>query len=522
MHAYRTPLPSRVRPLLLLSVLAFAGCTMVGPDFEKPETTTEDTWLETQDERVDTTQAVYEDWWQVFNDPVLTNLIAKAYDQNLSLQAAGLRILEARARLGFAVGLQYPQSQSIGTGVGRQKLSKNAPPLANLPDDVSDRASQGVNQWQTSFDIAWEADVWGRYRRGIESADANLARTMLDYDALLVTLTGDVASLYTTIRTFEERLEYALQNVRYQETSLDLARTRFELGATSKLDVAQSEALLRNTEASIPGLKLGLGRAKNLLSFLLGMPPSDLQSILGGAAKIPRAPAKAAVGIPADLLRRRPDVRAAEMAAATQSAAIGISQSDLYPHFIIAGSFGLAGETFSDQFKSGSGQGFITPFISWDILNYGRIRNNVRAQDARFEQLAVAYQNSVLNAAREVEDSLLGFLRTQEQVMFLTDAVAASQRAAELALTQYREGAVDYTRVLNTQTSLVQQQDRLTATRGDVVANLVGVYKALGGGWQLRQGNNYVDEQIRTKMAERTNWGEYLESAELPEQGDVE
>ncbi|MFW2404496.1 MAG: TolC family protein, partial [Gammaproteobacteria bacterium] len=339
--------------------------------------------------------------------------------------------------------------------------------------------------------------------------------------ALLVTLTGDVATLYTTIRTFEERLNYALQNVQYQAESLDLARTRFELGATSKLDVEQSEALLRNTEASIPALKLGLGRTKNLLSFLLGMPPSDLQSILGGAAKIPSAPPKAAVGIPADLLRRRPDVRAAEMAAATQSAAIGISQSDLYPHFVIAGSFGLAGETFSDQFKSNSGQGFITPFISWDIFNYGRIRNNVRAQDARFEQLAVAYQNSVLNAAREVEDSLLGFLRTQEQAMFLTDAVAASQRAAELALTQYREGAVDYTRVLNTQTSLLQQQDALTATRGDVVSNLVGVYKALGGGWQLRQGNNYVDEQIRTKMAERTNWGEYLESTELPKQGDV-
>jgi len=515
------PSERSARPLLVLSSLLFTGCTMVGPDFERPETTTEDTWLETEDKRVDTTQAAYEDWWQVFNDPVLANLIDKAYQQNLGLQVAGLRILEARARLGFAVGLQYPQSQEVSTGYARSKSSKNAPPLANLPDDVRDRASQGVNVWNTSFDLAWEADVWGKYRRNIQAADANLARNMLDYDALLVTLTGDVASLYTTIRTFEERLTYALQNVQYQQNALDLARTRFQLGATSQLDVEQSEALLRNTEASIPGLKLGLGRTKNLLSFLLGMPPSDLQSILGGAAKIPRAPIKAAVGIPADLLRRRPDVRAAEMAAATQSAAIGVSQADLYPQFVIAGSIGLAGDSFSDQFKSGSGQGFITPFISWDIFNYGRIRNNVREQDARFEQLAVAYQNSVLNAAREVEDALLGFLRTQEQVVFLTDAVAASERAAALAMTQYREGAVDYTRVLNTQTSLVQQQDRLTATRGDVVTNLVGVYKALGGGWQLRQGNNYVDDDIRKQMAERTNWGDYLESADLPKQGDI-
>lgn len=517
----RLRMKNRVRPMLALSVLAIGGCTMVGPDFERPNTKTEDTWLETEDKRVDTTQAVYEDWWQVFNDPVLADLIDRAYRQNLGLQVAGLRILEARAQLGFAVGLQYPQSQSISTGAARNKLSKNAPPLANLPGDVRDRASQGVNTWSTSFDVAWEADVWGRYRRGIEAADANLARNMLDYDALLVTLTGDVATLYTKIRTLEERLDYGLQNVQFQQDSLQLARTRFELGATSQLDVEQSESLLRNTESSIPELRLALGRAKNLLSFLLGLPPSDLQSILGGAAKIPSAPARAAIGIPADLLRRRPDVRAAEMAAATQSAAIGISRSELYPHFVIAGSIGIAGETFSDQFKSGSGQGFFTPFISWDIFNYGRLKNNVRTQDARFEQLAVAYQNSVLNAAREVEDALLGFLRTQEQVMFLTDAAAASERAASLALTQYREGAIDYTRVLDTQTALVQQQDRLTAARGEVVTNLVSVYKALGGGWQLRQGNNYVDEDIRKKMAERTDWDDYLESTEVPEQGEI-
>jgi len=257
------------------------------------------------------------------------------------------------------------------------------------------------------------------------------------------------------------------------------------------------------------------------LSFLLGMPPSDLQTILGGAGDIPGAPTTAAVGIPADLLRRRPDVRAAEMAAATQSAAIGVSQADLYPHFVVAGSIGLAGESFSDQFKSGSGTGFITPFISWDIFNYGRIKNNVRVQDARFEQLAVAYQSSVLNAAREVQDGLLGFLRTQEQVGYLTDAVGASERAAKLALFQYRQGAVDYTRVLNTQTSLLQQQDALTTSRGEVVTSLVSVYKALGGGWQLRQGKNYVDPGIRKKMAERTDWDELLESTALPAQGSI-
>lgn len=505
----------------IVGVLFVAGCTIVGPDFERPETAVADEWLEAGDARVDTANVEYQNWWGIFEDPVLTQLIDKGYQQNLGLQVAGIRILEARAQFGIAVGLQYPQSQSVSAGYARSRLSENAPPLANLPADVRGAASQGTNTWSMSFDAAWEADIWGKFQRGIQAADANLAANMLNYDALLVMLTGDIAALYTNIRTFEERLEFARQNVQLQKEALDLAQTRFDLGATSRLDVEQSTALLRNTEASIPALQLGLGRTKNTLSFLLGMPPSDLQSILGGTGHIPGAPATAAVGIPADLLRRRPDVRAAEMAAATQSAAIGVSQADLYPHFVIAGSIGLAGETFSDQFKSGSGAGFITPFISWDIFNYGRIKNNVRVQDARFEQLAIAYQNSVLNAAREVQDGLLGFLRTQEQVGFLEEAANASERAAELALVQYRQGATDYTRVLNTQTSLLQQQDALTRSRGEVVTSLVSVYKALGGGWQLREGNNYVDPEIRKKMAERTNWDKILESTEVPAQGSI-
>jgi NodT family efflux transporter outer membrane factor (OMF) lipoprotein len=446
-------------PLVALSgLLVLNGCKTVGPDFEKPEAPVAGEWLEADDARVDTANAAYRDWWEVFEDPVLSQLIDTAYQQNLSLQIAGLRIMEARAQLGVATGLKYPQSQSVSGGYTRSKSSRNAPPLSNLPDDVSNRASEGVNVWSVGFDAAWEADVWGKFRRGIEAADANLAAQMLNYDAVLVTLTGDVAVLYTTIRTFEERLAYARSNVELQRQALGLATTRYQLGATSELDVEQAKALLYNTEALIPALELGLDRTKNILSFLLGMPPSDLQAILGDDGGIPVAPATAAVGIPADLIRRRPDIRAAEMTAATQSAAIGVSQADLYPHFVLAGSIGLAGETFSDQFSSGSGTGFFTPFIKWDIFNYGRIKNNVRVQDARFEQLVVAYQNSVLAAAREVQDGLQGFLRHQEQVEFLNKAVSASDRAAALALVQYREGATDYTRVLNSQTGLLQQR----------------------------------------------------------------
>jgi outer membrane protein TolC len=227
---------------------------------------------------------------------------------------------------------------------------------------------------------------------------------------------------------------------------------------------------------------------------------------------------QAAVGIPAELIRRRPDVRAAEMAAAAQSAAIGVSAADLYPQFVLAGSIGLAGESFSDQFKSGSRDGIITPLINWNIFNYGRIRNNVRVQDARFQQLVVIYENVILNALREVEDGLAGFLRSQQEFGFLGQAVTASQRSVNLSLIQYEEGIVDFQRVLDSQTSLLLQQDKLVEVQGRIVSSLVSTYRALGGGWQLRQGNTYVDAKTLETMRERTNWGQLLDDQTEPVQ----
>ncbi len=503
--------PASSAGMLWFAILA-VGCASVGPDFQKPEVDTAEAWLQAEDERVDTARTEYEDWWTVFEDPALNQLIERAYGENLNLQVAGLRVLEARAHLGFATGLRYPQSQSVGASYVRSKSSENAPPFSNLPDDVVDRIDTSINLWSTSFDIAWEADVWGRFRRGIEAADANLAANMLNYDAVLVTLTGDVALVYATIRTLEQRLTYVRENTTLQEQGLELAETRFELGAASELDVQQSRGLLESTRALIPLLEAQISRAKNTLSLLLGMPPNDLQDILGGASAIPGAPTQAAVGIPADLIRRRPDVRAAEMAAAAQSAAIGVATADLYPQFVLAGSFGLTGESFSDQFESGSGSGFLSPLVNWNIFNYGRIKNNVRVQDARFQQLVTIYENVVLNAAREVEDGLVGFLRAQEEVQHLEEAVVALQRSVELSLDQYESGLVDFQRVLNSQASLLGQQDSLADARGRILSSLVSTYRALGGGWQLRGANGYVDPDTLNEMRERTNWGDLLDN----------
>jgi NodT family efflux transporter outer membrane factor (OMF) lipoprotein len=484
---------------------------MVGPDFERPEVDTGEAWQQADDEHVDTGRLEYEDWWQVFSDPALDKLIEHAYRDNLNLQVAGLRILEARAQLGIATGLKYPQSQTVGASYVLSKSSENSPPFSNLPDDVLDRVDTSVNVWSTSFDIAWEADVWGRFRRGIEAADANLAGNMLNYDAVLVTLTGDVALTYSTIRTLEQRLAYVRENETLQERGLELAEIRFEFGATSELDVQQARGLLESTRALIPFLVAQIGKTRNLLSLLLGMPPNELQEFLGGQGAIPDAPMQAAVGIPADLIRRRPDVRSAEMAAAAQSAAIGVATAELYPQFVLAGSIGLSGENFSDQFESGSGSGFIMPLINWNIFNYGRIKSNVRVQDARFQQAVTMYENVVLNAAREVEDGLLGFLHAQEEVEHLERAVVASRRSVEISMDQYDEGQIDFQRVLNSQAALLGQQDRLADARGRIVSSLVSTYRALGGGWQIREGNSYVDPDTLNEMRERTNWGDLLD-----------
>lgn len=503
--------PLRALPLAVAVLLS--ACTTVGPEFEQPEVAVANTWLDADDERIDTSSSTYQDWWQVFDDPVLAKLINTAYRQNLNLQTAGLRVMEARAQLGIASGQKYPQSQTIGGGYTYSRSSINSPPLSNLPDDVIQGIDRTNGSWSASFDATWEADVWGKFRRGVEAADANLAASMLNYDAILVTLTGDIAALYTNVRTLEERLAYARSNVALQRKALNLAQQRFKYGATSELDVQQAKGLLYNTQAQIPAIQLSMDRTQNTLSFLLGLPPSDLRQLIGTNGKIPVVPNSVAVGIPADLLRRRPDVRAAEMAAAAQSAAIGVSQADLYPSFAIAGSLGVAGGNFSDQFNSGATTGFIAPFFKWNIFNYGRIKNSVRVQDARFEQALSSYQNVALAAAKEVQDGLQGFLRTQEQVRHLTNAVAASERATKLALVQYSEGASDYTRVLNTQTSLLSQQDALTSARGQVVSNLIATYKALGGGWQIRTGNNYIDPELIDTMQQRTDWGELLEAS---------
>lgn len=501
--------------LLLIPVMFAAGC-MVGPDYVEPDTRTPSNWIEHDDPTFKSTAADTSQWWMVFDDPVLEKLITKAYEQNLSLQAAGIRILEARARLGISTGNLYPQSQAFNSNYSYNVISKNT---ANSQPG----ADFSHGNIDLGFDVAWELDFWGRFRRAVESDTGSLEASIADYDDITVSLTAEVARTYVLMRTFETRLDIARQNVNIQQQSLDITEIRFKEQDVTELDVQQARALLHDTQATIPQLQANLRQTKNALAILRGVFPGELNAIIEVSRPIPKVPSEVTVGIPAVLLRRRPDIRLAERQLAAQSALIGVARADLYPHFSLFGSVGLrssdaavtaagfpGGSSFGNLWNSDSVEFFGGPGITWDILNYGRIKNRVRVQDARFQQLVAAYQNTVLNAAREMEDAMVAFLRSREQMQFLFDSVRAAKRSVELSMIQYREGLVDYQRVLDTLRFQTQEQDLYTETTGAVALNVISMYKALGGGWQLREGNDFVPEHIKQQMRNRTDWGDML------------
>ena len=510
---------------LLIVTLVISGCALVGPDYVKPTAPEAKDWIEAADPKIESEEADFSQWWTVFNDPVLNELIAAAYQQNLPLQIAGLRIYEARAELGIAFGFQYPQTQQGLGSASLNQQAKNAPNRAIL--------DRYYGNYDVGLDAVWELDIWGKFRRAVQTGVASLEASIADYDDILVSLTSEVARTYILLRTSEERLAVARENVRIQKRSLEITDDRFKAGAVTELDVLQARALLRTTESTVPRFLTDIRRSKNALAILLGKLPGEIDAMLGGSGLIPQAPAEVAVGIPAKLLRRRPDIRFAERQLAAQSAQIGFAKADLFPHFSLFGNLGFQASSktdsrsnnsdFSDLFKKNSityaaGAGF-----NWDLFNYGRISNKIRVEDARFQELAVNYEDTVIGAAQEVEDAMIGFLQSQDAVVFLADAVKASKKTVDIALMQYRHGLADYQRVLETQRDLSERQDNLVSTAGLVGQNLVAIYRALGGGWELRKGKDFVPQDIREEMAQRTNWGDMLfpEKTEVPPSEEV-
>jgi NodT family efflux transporter outer membrane factor (OMF) lipoprotein len=483
---------ARLLPLWACLTLAVLGCGCtslneyihnrfkVGPSYKEPPAPVAKDWIDAADVRLRKESDDLSKWWKVFGDPALDSLVCFAYEQNLSLRAAGFRVLEARAQMLIDVGNLFPQTQNMTGDHVREVLSRKT---AN--SNVFSTSKRWFGQWDYGFNLRWELDFWGRFRRAVEADAAALDASVANYDDVLVTLLGDVATNYTLIRTLEQRLKYVRQNVDLQRETLKIVEGRFKAGTTNELDVDQARSTLEQTEAGIPELEIAHRQAGNRLCVLLGIPPEDLQARLG-TGSIPKAPVEAIVGIPADLLRRRPDVRRAERQAAAQSAEIGIAEAEFYPHIAINGSIGYSADEFKDLFREKAMTGNFGPSFTWNILNYGRIVNNVRLQDARFQELIATYQNTVLNAGQDVENGLITFLRAQERTKLQAASVVDAEKAVKIAVAQYTAGAIDLTRVTLLQQNLVQLQDTLAQAEGEIVTGLIQVYRALGGGWQIR------------------------------------
>jgi NodT family efflux transporter outer membrane factor (OMF) lipoprotein len=504
------------RVSLSVALLFLCGGCLVGPDFSGPKAPVAEKWLEADNPSVDTRNQEYRDWWTVFHDPVLNRLIETAYNQNLTLVSAGTRVLEARAQLGVAIGEFYPQVQQ-GTGEVTYIRPSHAD-TTRFPSAVTQ------NFWRDALGLTvnWELDFWGKFRRAIESADASYLASIANYDYVLATLLGDVAMTYIGIRTTQTQIEIASENIVKQEKALAIATAKYQGGTATKLDVYQAENVLAQTEATIPQLTIQLDQGLDALAVLLGMPPQPMDPLLRGSSGIPVPPRTVAVGIPADLVRRRPDIRAAELAAMAQSAQVGIAEANLYPAFSLTGTFGTAasnvGHSKLKRVFEGRGITFaFGPAFQWNILNYGQITNQVRVEDAALQGLLVDYQNAVLKAQQQVEDGLASFLQGREEVDFLRKSVAAANAALGLAFLQYNLGTRDFTTVLTAEQNLYTAQSNLATAEGNVSTGLASVYRALGGGWQIRADNEFVPAATAEEMRQRTNWGELLPPPETPQ-----
>lgn len=481
----RNEMRAYVRGVMVSSLLiVFTGCTgprqwvangfKVGPEYRKPVAPVAVDWIDAHDVRVRTERAEHAAWWTVFNDPVLSDLVAAAYRQNLTLREAGFRILEVRALRAIAVGSLFPQSQTANASYSHNLVPGTGP-------------DRHFSLWNGSLNLAWEVDFWGRFRRAVEAADADLDASVENYDDVLVTLVADVAITYVEIRSFQRRLELVRQNVEAQRGTYTNAANRLKVGEGNDIDVQQAKSNLAQTEAIVPQLETGLRLSQNQLCLLLGIPPEDLVSRLP-KMPIPDAPVNVVVGVPADLLRRRPDVRRAERQLAAQCARIGIAEAELYPHIVLTGNVGVVGSQFDDLFRGGASFGSVGPSLRWNILNYGRILSNVRREDALFQELAVRYQQTVLLANVEAENALVSFLQSQQRLTSVVESAVAARRSNNLVEALDKKGLADPNRVFTVQNFATQQELSAAQTKGDVAQALIAVYRALGGGWQIRLG----------------------------------
>lgn len=471
--------------LLSLCLIMVAGCA-VGPDFKPPEMPVPATWAGAAPSPA--TTAAEKDlarWWSVFDDRRLASLIEQAVESNLDLKFAEARIRQARAARGVAESFLGP---TLDATASFQRSETSVSPTSDRGGSGSDTLRVTTNQYFAGFDAAWELDIFGGVRRSIEAADAEVQASVETRRDVLVTLTAEVARNYIDLRAFQQRITIARQNLQAQKHSAKLTRQRFEAGLASGLDVANAEAQAATTAAVIPLLEASARQAIYSLSVLLGREPAALLQELAPALSIPTAPPSAPLGVPSDLLRRRPDIRQAEAGVHAATARIGVAEAELFPRFFISGSVGLKSSELGSWFDWSSRLWSFGPSASWRVFDTGRVRSDIAQQEALQEQSLIVYQKTVLTALQEVEAALISLRKEQEHRKALVDAVAFNRKAVDLSIRLYTEGQTDFLSVLQAQRALFVTEDALVQSTQTVSTTLVALYKALGGGWDL-QGN---------------------------------
>ncbi|HHL34636.1 MAG TPA: TolC family protein [Desulfobulbaceae bacterium] len=501
-----------------------AGCTRLGPDFTGiANPPVPGKW---KNNHAAHDESIIK-WWRTFNDPTLNSLVKKVYGRNLDIRSAGLRIAQARAVLGISRGFALPQKQTLS---GRAESTHSG---------LMDFNSVGVN-----FDMGWELDLWGKYGRAIEAARAALYASVASYDNIMVSVIAEVARNYISYRTAQERLIYARRNVNIQKRVVTMTEVQFNSGNVSELDMQQARSQLYSTRAAIAAIQLDQVKAANALALLLDMEVSDVMEILNRDGTEPEAADAAFLtrrqgviqlssskgnrfeanlvpvpsldpgfAIDADLITRRPDIKVAEYTVHVNSARLGAGMADLYPGFSLFGNIGYNNTDKAGAWLTGTEPlaVVIGPSFSWNIFNYGRIKNRIRLQDAVFEESLVNYNKAVLAAVAEVEDTLSGYVLTLRQQHQNRKALLATMRAFNLSAIQYNEGLVSYQRLLTTVEKLTLVQDRFATIKGGAALYAVALYKALGGGWQINRGRSYISRKTAQRMRERTDWGTLLD-----------
>lgn len=475
----------KLNHLSFVAVLAIiaTGCA-VGPNYQRPAANVPAHWSEPLAGGETNAPASLTAWWKNFHDVELDSLINRAVQSNLDLQIAQARVREARAQYGFAAANLWPTIDASGS-YSRTETSRHQPVLGSLPVPADVPFDNDV--YQSGFDASWEIDVFGGKRRATEAAKAEVAAFEYGRRATVMTLLGEVARNYIDVRGYQRRLAIARENIQAQAEALDITQNRYTNGVSSDLDVQQAATLLATTKAEVPALQTALQASIHRLGVLLGQPPGALQEELAGTEPIPVAPPEVPVGLPSDLMLHRPDVQQAERQLAAATANIGVAKADLFPKFYLTGAAGFESISADDWFSAGSRFWSAGPTVQWKIFDAGRIRANIRVQNARQEQALAAYENTVLGAFEEVENNLVAYANEQIRRRSLEDAVTSSRKSLELANKLYTNGLTDFVNVLEAERSLYQAQDALVQSDRTVSTDVVALYKSLGGGWEIAE-----------------------------------